>query len=184
MASELLPSLASGIDGLQDARLPALRLVIVLADARAAGTLAWPTLLEAGTRICDDPLRARIDAVDPDETAFIIYTSGTTGFSKGVMHCHNIVRNVIDRAYRMAITPADTVLMYLPLYHLFGFSEGVLMSMATGGRQVLTQTFAANESLRLLEAERARTGTCALLAVTRTCSRSAERMSIRSKPTC
>ena len=155
MVSELLPSLASGLDTPQDARLPVLRLVIVLGEAPAAGILAWPALLEAGTRISDDVLRARIDAVDPDETAFIIYTSGTTGFPKGVMHCHNIVRNVIDRAYRMAITPADTVLMYLPLYHLFGFSEGILMSMATGGRQVLTQTFAANESLRLLEAERA-----------------------------
>jgi fatty-acyl-CoA synthase len=155
MASELLPSLASGIDDLRDARLPALRLVIVLGDAPAARTFDWPALLEAGTRLSDDLLRARIDAVDPDETAFIIYTSGTTGFPKGVMHCHNIVRNVIDRAYRMAITPADTVLMYLPLYHLFGFSEGILMSMATGGRQVLTQTFAANESLRLLEGERA-----------------------------
>ena len=45
--------------------------------------------------------------------------------------------------------------MYLPLYHLFGFSEGMLMSMVTGARQVLTETFDPNESLRLLEAERA-----------------------------
>jgi fatty-acyl-CoA synthase len=45
--------------------------------------------------------------------------------------------------------------MYLPLYHLFGFSEGMLMSLATGARQVLTETFDPNESLRLLEAERA-----------------------------
>ena len=71
------------------------------------------------------------------------------------MHCHNIVRNVIDRANRMAITPADTILMYLPLYHLYGFSEGILMSMVTGARQVVTQTFDADESLRLLEEERA-----------------------------
>ena len=55
----------------------------------------------------------------------------------------------------MAITPADTILMYLPLYHLFGFSEGMLMSMVTGARQILTQTFDPNESLCLLEQERA-----------------------------
>jgi fatty-acyl-CoA synthase len=155
MACELLPSLASGGVGLRDARLPALRRVIVLGDAPVPGALAWSALLEAGTRVPDDVLRARIDAVDPDETAFIIYTSGTTGFPKGVMHCHNIVRNVIDRAYRMAITPADTILMYLPLYHLYGFSEGILMSMATGARQLVTQSFDATESLRLLEEERA-----------------------------
>jgi len=155
MARELLPSLASAGGGLMDARLPALRHVIVLGDTPAAGTLGWSALLEGGRRVADDVLRARIDAVDPDETAFIIYTSGTTGFPKGVMHCHNIVRNVIDRAYRMAITPADTILMYLPLYHLYGFSEGILMSMATGARQLVTQTFDAHESLRLLEEERA-----------------------------
>lgn len=71
------------------------------------------------------------------------------------MHGHNIIRNVIERAYRMAIKPADTILMYLPLYHLYAFSEGLLMSMATGARQLVMQSFDANESLRLLAEERA-----------------------------
>ena len=73
--------------------------------------------------------------------AFFMYTSGTTGFPKGAMHHHAIVRNLVDRAFRMAITPADTIMMYLPLFHLFGFSDGALMSMVTGARQVLTETF-------------------------------------------
>jgi fatty-acyl-CoA synthase len=55
----------------------------------------------------------------------------------------------------MAITPADTILMYLPLFHLFGFSEGPLMSMVTGARQVLTETFEPAECLALVEQERA-----------------------------
>ena len=32
-------------------------------------------------------------------------------------------------------------MMYLPLFHLFGFSEGMLTSMVTGARQILTETF-------------------------------------------
>ena len=155
MVRELLPSLGSGGDVVRDPKLPALRRVVVLGDSPLHGTITWSSLIKVGTRVPDDALRARIDAVDPDETAFIIYTSGTTGFPKGVMHSHIIVRNVVDRAFRMAITPADTILMYLPLYHLFGFSEGMLMSMVTGARQVLTQTFDPNESLCLLEQERA-----------------------------
>jgi fatty-acyl-CoA synthase len=135
--------------------LPALRKIIVLDDAAVSGTIAWSELLEQGKQLRADQLRARIEAVDPDATAFIIYTSGTTGFPKGVMHCHAIVRNVVDRANRMAITPADSILMYLPLYHLYGFSEGMLMSLATGARQLLTPTFEASESLRLIEAARA-----------------------------
>jgi fatty-acyl-CoA synthase len=151
MVRELLPSLG----GAPDATLAALRHVIVLGDGSQPGTIAWSALLEAGRHLPEAALRVRIDAVDADATAFIIYTSGTTGFPKGVMHAHSIVRNVIDRAYRMAITPADSILMYLPLYHLYGFSEGMLMSMATGARQLVMQSFDANESLRLLADERA-----------------------------
>jgi fatty-acyl-CoA synthase len=55
----------------------------------------------------------------------------------------------------MAITPADVIMMYLPLFHAFGFTEGALMSMVTGARQVLTETFDPAESLALVEQERA-----------------------------
>jgi fatty-acyl-CoA synthase len=155
MVRALLPSLGSHGDVVQDPNLPALRRVVVLDDSPVPGTIAWSSLLKAGMRVPDDALRARIEAVDPDVTTLIVYTSGTTGFPKGVMHCHNIVRNVVDRVSRMAITHADTILMYLPLYHLWGFSDGMLMSIVTGARQLLTQTFDPNESLRLLEEERA-----------------------------
>ena len=159
MVRTMLPSLGSDREIVDASNLTALQRLIVVDDASAPrtipGTIAWSSVLEAGARVSEDALRARIAAVDPDATASIIYTSGTTGFPKGVMHCHNIVRNVIDRAFRMGITPADTILMYLPLYHLFGFSEGMLMSLATGARQVLTHTFDAGECLLLLEQEQA-----------------------------
>jgi fatty-acyl-CoA synthase len=155
MVRAVLPSLGSSGDVVRDAKLPELRRVVVLGAAPAPGTVPWPALLESGARVSETELRARVAAVDPDATVFLMYTSGTTGFPKGVLHSHNIVRNVVDRAFRMAITPADTILNYLPLFHLFGFSEGLLMSMATGAREVLTETFDPDEGLRLLEAERA-----------------------------
>src|SRR5262245_1348085 len=155
MVRTLLPTLGSDAEAVSDPKLPALRRVIMLGDGPAPGTITWPSLLAAGTRVPDDALRSTTAAVHPDATAFIIYTSGTTGFPKGVMHSHIMVRNVVERAFRMGITPADTILMYLPLYHLFGFSEGMLMSLATGARQVLTQTFDADACLLLLEQERA-----------------------------
>jgi acyl-CoA synthetase (AMP-forming)/AMP-acid ligase II len=55
------------------------------------------------------------------------------------MHSHRIVRNVTDRAFRLAITEHDAIMMYLPLFHLFAFSEGMLTSMVSGARQVLTE---------------------------------------------
>jgi fatty-acyl-CoA synthase len=84
-----------------------------------------------------------------------MYTSGTTGFPKGVMHTHALIRNVVDRGFRMGITEQDAIMMYLPLFHLFAFSEGMLMSMLTGARQVLTESFDPDESLDLIARERA-----------------------------
>jgi len=137
------------------ARVPRLRRVVVVGETPRAGTLHWDAVLAAADAVDEAALGARAEAVSPDATAFFMYTSGTTGFPKGAMHDHAIVRNVTDRAFRMAITPSDTIMMYLPLFHLFGFSEGPLMSMVSGARQVLTETFDPAESLALVEQERA-----------------------------
>jgi fatty-acyl-CoA synthase len=153
MVRELVPSLAGG--AAREPRFPHLRRVISVGDAPRAETLSWRGVQAAGDGIGVDALAARAEAIDPDGIAFFFYTSGTTGFPKGAMHDHAIIRNVTDRAFRMAITPADVIMMYLPLFHAFGFTEGPLMSMVTGARQVLTETFDPAESLALVEQERA-----------------------------
>ena len=153
MVKELAPSLRAG--AVREERFKHLRLVVSAGEAPRAETMHWTAVQAAGDAVEEAALRARADAVDPDATAFFMYTSGTTGFPKGAMHDHAIVRNLVDRGFRMAITPSDTIMMYLPLFHLFGFSDGALMSMVTGARQVLTETFDPAESLALIEQERA-----------------------------
>ena len=153
MVKELAPSLRAG--AVHEERFKHLRLVVSAGEAPRAETVHWSAVQAAGDAVDPATLRARADAVDPDATAFFMYTSGTTGFPKGAMHDHAIVRNLVDRGFRMAITPTDTIMMYLPLFHLFGFSDGALMSMVTGARQVLTETFDPAESLALIEQERA-----------------------------
>jgi acyl-CoA synthetase (AMP-forming)/AMP-acid ligase II len=56
----------------------------------------------------------------------------------------------------MGITPRDVILMYLPLFHVFGLYEGLLMSVATGARMVLTTVFDPEEVLRLRSIKRTR----------------------------
>ena len=59
-------------------------------------------------------------AIDPDDLATIIYTSGTTGVPKGVMLSHrNLVSNMLGSASAFSVTPADTILSFLPLSHSF-----------------------------------------------------------------
>jgi fatty-acyl-CoA synthase len=136
-------------------RLPKLQHIALLSDEPRPETVAWEDLLARGAQVDDHGLAARADAVDPEGLAFLMYTSGTTGFPKGAMHAHRIVRNVVDRAFRLAITERDAIMMYLPLFHLFAFSEGMLTSMVSGARQILTESFDPAESLALIEEQQA-----------------------------
>ena len=154
MVREAITLPASG-HAVQDSRFPLLRSVILLGEAPQAGTLDWQTLAEPAGRVSADHLTARARSVDPDATAFIMYTSGTTGFPKGVVRSHDLIRNVEERAHRMAITYNDTILNYLPLFHALALSEAAWMSMITGARQIVTRGFDPEESLDLIETERA-----------------------------
>jgi fatty-acyl-CoA synthase len=136
-------------------RLPRLERIVLLGDERRPETVAWNDLLSRGATVDDVVFGARVDAVDSEGLAFLMYTSGTTGFPKGVMHNHRVVRNVTDRAFRLGITEHDVIMMYLPLFHTFAFTEGMLTSMISGARQVLVNTFDPDESLALIARERA-----------------------------
>ncbi len=151
MMREVAPALGAS----PDPRFPCLRRVVALSDRSHDGAVGWGEMLDGGRRVSDDALRERADRVDPEQSAFIFYTSGTTGFPKGALHNHRVVRNAWDHGDRMGITVNDTILMYLPLFHAFGFIEGPVMSLVRGARQVLTETFDPPECLDLIERERA-----------------------------
>lgn len=147
-----LPAEGTRID---DPRRPMLRGVVTVSDERHAGTIAWPDLLAAAEEVDENRLAARAAAVDPDDPVFIMYTSGTTVFPKGVVHTHNLLRLIVFRARLMKLDERDVILNYLPLFHLFGFSEGALISMVSGAKQIVTATFDPDECIRLAEAEKA-----------------------------
>jgi len=156
MIYEIVPSLSEArTSEISLAEFPDLKKILILSNKAYNGTYSWPEVLEMGNAVSDDTLWKRSEGVNPDSTVLIMYTSGTTGFPKGVMHTHNVIRNITDRANRMGITFADVILMYLPLFHTFGLTEGALMSMLTGARMVLTERFDPAESLALIQEEKA-----------------------------
>src|SRR5262245_42066261 len=152
---EMIREVVPGLAARPDARFPVLRHVITLSDRVHADTIDWRRMLDDGRRVSDDRLRERARAVDPLHDAFVFYTSGTTGFPKGAVHDHRIVRNTSDMGDRMGVTVDDVILMYLPLFHAFGFICGALMSLITGARQVLTETFDPDACVDLIVSEKA-----------------------------
>ena len=157
MVRELVPeSLAAPPAGpLRSERFPLLERIVTVSDREHRGATPLPALVEAGRAVSDETLAARAGAVSVDDTLFIMFTSGTTGFPKGVMRSHHLLRNQCDRMERLAITESDVVLNYLPLFHIFGYVDGPLLSVMAGSRQVLTATFDPDECVGLVEAERA-----------------------------
>jgi len=138
---------------IRDPDLPRLKKVVILGDQQHDGCVGFEAMLDAAAEVDAEVVTARAPAVDADHPVFIMYTSGTTGFPKGVMHNHIMLRLIEERAFRLSITETDTILNYLPLFHLFSYSEAALTSMLTGARQILTETFDAEQSIRLIEAE-------------------------------
>ena len=157
MVRELVPeSLAAPTAGpLRSERFPFLERIVTVSEREHPGVTAYPALLDAGRAVDDAELARRAARVSVDDILFIMFTSGTTGFPKGVMRSHLLLRNQCDRMERLAITESDVVLNYLPLFHIFGYVDGPLLSVMAGSRQVLTGTFDPDECMDLVEAERA-----------------------------
>ncbi len=83
--------------------------------------------------------------IQPDDVAVLQYTGGTTGVSKGAVLLHsNVIANVLQsEAWNqpaMKRVPAEeqlTTVCALPLYHIFAFTVGMMLSMRTGGKLIL-----------------------------------------------
>ena len=78
--------------------------------------------------------------VTPDDNALFQYSGGTTGISKAAIAMHrNLVANAIQiRSWMIeAKDGEETVLMALPLFHVYGMVAGMLFGIRTGAALVM-----------------------------------------------
>jgi fatty-acyl-CoA synthase len=134
-------------------RLPALRRVVVFPTDPDGGRADVLTLGELASSAGEwHP----VDGVGAQATADVLYTSGTTGQPKGVLLTHDmLLRTAYGSAFARAFADGHRITFSLPLYHVFGYVEGMLAASFVGGAIVPQLAFDASDTLRAIEQHRA-----------------------------
>ena len=134
------------------AGLPNLRRVFTTRSFNArnqhAGCEDFASLLRRTSAKFPEPIQDSAQTI-----AALPYSSGTTGLPKGVMLSHyNLVANVYQVLGPNAATlaPSDVMLCFLPLYHIYGLTVGLTLSLTLGNTLVLMPRFDVQKLCALL----------------------------------
>ncbi len=133
--------------------LPHLRQVVVFEND---GAQAPPTALTLAHLERTAPAQIDLPTVDPHAVADILYTSGTTGGPKGVQLTHDmLLRTAYGAAYGRGFEDGRRIHFALPMYHVFGYVEGMLPALHVGGAIIPHTAFDAVATLAAIERHRA-----------------------------
>jgi long-chain acyl-CoA synthetase len=97
-------------------------------------------------------------AVDPRDIALLQYTGGTTGIPKGAMLTHRgLVANTLQiRAWLSDFQEgAETMLLVLPLFHVFGMGACMSLMVQGAGTMILLPQFKTHDVLQAMSKHRA-----------------------------
>jgi acyl-CoA synthetase (AMP-forming)/AMP-acid ligase II len=93
------------------------------------------------------------DAPLPEDIALLMHTSGTTGRPKAVPLTHaNVMASVRNISAHYQLSPADTGLVVMPMFHGHGLIGATLSSLFAGAKVVLPNRFSAHAFWPLVQA--------------------------------
>jgi malonyl-CoA/methylmalonyl-CoA synthetase len=89
--------------------------------------------------------------VAAEDPCLILYSSGTTGRPKGVVHTHaNLASSLRALQACWRFTPDDVLVNALPLFHIHGLSFATHLSLLSGGRLIVEDTFHPRRTLDVI----------------------------------
>jgi acyl-CoA synthetase (AMP-forming)/AMP-acid ligase II len=120
----------------------------IIVFGEAEGALPFSSLFVEG--------KAPHVQIDPAEDLVALpYSSGTTGFSKGVMLTHrNLVANLAQAGECMQITDDETIMAFLPFFHIYGMTVIMNASLYHGATLVSMQRFELEPCLQAVQDHR------------------------------
>lgn len=133
------------VTNLKETLPPVLRVLFTLAREKKGGFRIEGGLAEGDVWMKDliakyQPSDRPKVQVGPDDTALFQYSGGTTGISKGAVALHrNIVANTLQiRAWFVVMEEGkETLLMAIPLFHVYGMVAGMLHAIELAASMVM-----------------------------------------------
>jgi acyl-CoA synthetase (AMP-forming)/AMP-acid ligase II len=129
--------------------------------AAALGLPVWSAVSDAAGRVRleGDGVPAAGPAPEaprPDDRALFLHTSGTTSRPKGVPLTHaNLMASIRNIATHYRLTPEDTGLVVMPLFHVHGLIGATLSTFLAGGTVIVPARFSAGAFWPAVQAHRA-----------------------------
>ena len=94
-------------------------------------------------------------AVALEDPLLLCYTSGTTGRAKGALLSHRqLLFNSLSTQLAVGLSPRDSTLVFMPLFHTGGLNCLATPLLHRGGRVVIMPAFDAERAIALSERER------------------------------
>ena len=93
--------------------------------------------------------------VEADDPCAMIFTSGSTGTPKGVLFsAYNIQNSAHACISKMNLTPEDRVCQFLPMFHIFGLSVGLIGSGIMDARIIIPEGNRTGTLIRVIQDRR------------------------------